>query len=442
MSKLYVNTVLMLLICNYFSSIANAQNRIDNIRPDAPALASYGNYTLGVRTLHISHQNQIDIVKLDPRASKPETLPRYTRELTIEVWYPAMADSQGNTTLDAFIRDGKTQVTLHGKAVRDALPLTNSPAFPLVLISHGYPGNRFLMAHLAENIASKGYVVVSIDHTDSTYRDQGAFGSTVVNRPLDQLFTLNQIEKLGQDSESFLFDLVDTHNTALIGYSLGGYGAVIMAGAGVTQHALELPGGGPHGTLGIHKSNPQQATKVDPRLKTVVAFAPWGMNYGVWDQSALDQISVPMLFVAGSQDDVSGYENGVRALWQKTRNVTRSLLTFDNANHSAGAPMPAPEESFVYSEALGIYLSDHYTDAVWDSTRMNNISQHFVTAWLAIHLNKNPEMNTFIDLIPNANDGVWAKDNQGKATAEHSYWPGFKNRMAKGLRFESVAKEE
>ena len=62
--------------------------------------------------------------------------------------------------------------------MRDAAPSGDGP-FPLVIVSHGYPGNRFLMAHLAENIASKGFVVASIDHVDSTYRDQAAFGSTL-----------------------------------------------------------------------------------------------------------------------------------------------------------------------------------------------------------------------------------------------------------------------
>jgi predicted dienelactone hydrolase len=70
------------------------------------------------------------------------------------------------------------------------------------------------MSHLAENIASKGYVVVSIDHTDSTYRTQAAFGSTLVNRPLDQLFTLDQIEAMSNDPSSFLHQLVDVNNTA------------------------------------------------------------------------------------------------------------------------------------------------------------------------------------------------------------------------------------
>ena len=46
--------------------------------------------------------------------------------------------------------------------------------------------------------------------------------------------------------------------------------------------------------------------------------------------------------------------------------VDRALLTFENASHGSGAPMPAPEESFVYSEKLGFHLSDHYADSVWD----------------------------------------------------------------------------
>ena len=53
------------------------------------------------------------------------------------------------------------------------------------------------MSHLGENLASKGYVVVSIDHPDSTYDDQKAFGSTLYNRAFDQLFVLNEMARLG-----------------------------------------------------------------------------------------------------------------------------------------------------------------------------------------------------------------------------------------------------
>ena len=80
--------------------------------------------------------------------------------------------------------------------MRDAAPRTGE-RYPLVIASHGYPGNRFLLSHLTENLASKGYIVASIDHRDSTYRDKTVFGSTLVNRPLDQLFVLDQMAELG-----------------------------------------------------------------------------------------------------------------------------------------------------------------------------------------------------------------------------------------------------
>jgi predicted dienelactone hydrolase len=326
--------------------------------------------------------------------------------------------------------------------VRDAKPVKVLHKFPLILMSHGYPGNRFLMSHLAENIASKGYVVVSIDHTDSTYRTQAAFGSTLVNRPLDQLFTLDQIELMSRDKSSFLFDFVNTQNTALIGYSMGAYGAVISAGGGVTQQAVDYSWGAPHKTLGIHQHINEAHKSPDPRLKTVIAFAPWGMNFGVWDQTTLKGVKVPMLFVAGSVDDVSGYEKGIRAIWQGITKVDRALLTFINANHSAGAPMPAPEESYVYDKTLGINISEHYTDAVWDTVRMNNISQHFVTVWLQKYLKNNADMDRYLNLEVNSNDGIWSKDKKGQSKADHSHWTGFKNRTAKGLRFEKLAKDK
>ena len=82
-------------------------------------------------------------------------------------------------------RDPSITDTLHGKAVRDAAPSSGGP-FPLVIVSHGYPGNRYLMSPLAENLASKGFVTVSIDHKDSTYDDLKSFASTLYNRPFDR----------------------------------------------------------------------------------------------------------------------------------------------------------------------------------------------------------------------------------------------------------------
>lgn len=431
-----IATALSLILLTATSTVS-AENRIDGQRPDAPELAAYGSLAIGVRTVEVVNPNQIDILKIDPKAPKPEELPRYDRPLTLEIWYPAKDGVSGETSFTAFIRDGKTEAAISGKAVRDADPAAGT--FPLVLVSHGYPGNRFLLSHLAENIASKGYVVASIDHTESTYRNKAAFGSTLVNRSVDQLFVLAQMAEMGKDPASFLNGMVDAENTGLIGYSMGGYGAVITAGGGVTQKAVDLSWGGPHGTLAVHLSGSDIHNNLpDPRIKTAIAFAPWGLTRGFWDAETLKGVQIPMLFVAGSVDDVSGYENGVRAIWQGAVNVDRSLLTYENANHNAGAPMPPPAESFKMDTDLGFNLSEHYSDAVWESVRMNNIAQHFVTAWLAKHLKADGSMDAYLDLVPNSNDSIWATNKDGTLKPEHTHWKGFQKRTAKGLRFETL----
>ena len=431
-----LKTAPMALAIGIAGTTVMAENRIDTQLPSAPELAAYGDLPVGVRQLEMVNLGQIDILAIDPAAPKPDPLPTYDRPLTVEMWYPAEAGASGDTTLKAFLRDGKTEVSLQGRAVRDAAPAAPDNAYPLVLISHGYPGNRFLLSHLAENIASKGYVVASIDHTDSTYRTQAAFGSTLVNRSLDQLFVLEEMAKMAAAEGDFA-GLYDANNAGLIGYSMGGYGAIITAGGGVTEASVGYPWGGPHGTLGIHQAGSETHENLpDARIKTAVAFGPWGMNTGFWNAEGLSGIRIPMLFIAGSQDDVSLYENGVRAIWENASNLPHALLTYVNGGHNAGAPMPAPEESYYFSEDKGFNISEHYTDPVWNTARMNNIAQHFVTAWMDLHLKGDEAKGAYLELVENSNEGVWSVNEDGTEKDDHSYWKGFAKGTAKGLQYE------
>jgi len=406
------------------------ENRIDQVRPDAPELAPYGALGIGVRTIDLVHKDQVDILKVEPG----KDLPRYDRPLKVEVWYPAEAGAAPTPYEGVFLRDGETQVTLQGKAARDAAPAAGDAPYPLVVISHGYPGNRFLLSHLAENLASKGYVVASIDHTDSTYNDQGKFGSTLVNRPLDQKFVLDEIERLASEEGNFLNGLVDSGKAAIVGYSMGGYGAVISAGAGVTEASVGYEWGAPEKTLAVNQAGSEAHNALpDERVKAVVAFAPWGMERGFWDEDGLAKIQKPIFYVAGSVDDVSGYDKGVKAIFDGTINADAWLLTFENANHNAAAPIPAPAESWKKSEKLGWAPFEHYADPVWDTVRMNNVAQHFVTAFLGKYLKEDEAMDAYLNVIPDAADGVWAANEDGTFKPEHTYWKGFADRTAKGL---------
>ncbi|MEZ0541787.1 alpha/beta hydrolase family protein [Fibrella arboris] len=389
--------------------------------PNAPDLAARGTYPVGVRSMTVVHKGQIDVLH-----TKEGKYPLYDRSLTLEVWYPARvaANQQAIVQYESVFgraNDPKRPLvpfTFPGRASRDAEPDKSGGAYPLVIVSHGYPGSRLLLTYLTENLASKGYVVVAIDHAESTYRDLAAFPSTLLNRPLDDLFVLNEMARLGaKTSNTFLAGLLNADNTALIGYSMGGYGVLNTTGAGFSQQAMTLFGKVSGGSTALEPrtmASPAYKASLDPRIKAVVAFAPWGMNEGVWDAAGLAGLTLPTLFVAGSKDDISGYEKGVKAIYDGAINADRYMLTYVNARHNV-APNPPPAASLLPGAPADDY--NHYAEPAWNERRINNINQHFVTAFLGIHLKK-------LDYASYLN--VPETDASGA-------WKGFKPRTSVGL---------
>ncbi|MCB1450076.1 MAG: dienelactone hydrolase [Nitratireductor sp.] len=374
------------------------ENRIDGMRPDAPELAPFGPLAIGVTTVELTNPDQIDVVN-----ASDGNLPRRDRRLVVETWYPAAGNAFGGTYENVILRDGRKTANLHGRAVRNAPPLRPSTGdgYPLIIISHGYPGNRFLMSHLAENLATKGFVVAAIDHRDSTYDDPAylagnGFGSTLVNRSLDQLFVLDEMARLSGEA-GLLDGMVDADKTGIIGYSMGGYGALVTAGAGVSAAAVEMAsdmeGGAPDGLLAMHLAgSDSHKALLDARVRAVMPFAPWGMQRGIWDAAALANVTLPVLLVAGSRDETSGHEDGVKAIFEGLVNCDRRLLTFELAGHNVAAPIPAPLESMERVNWLDFVPFEHYADPVWDTVRMNNIAQHYATAFFSCYLKHESEM--------------------------------------------------
>ncbi|CAH0997668.1 hypothetical protein EMA8858_03802 [Emticicia aquatica] len=424
--KLFSSKSLIIVISVlFFTRNSLAQNNAETFvygdaLPDAPELSARGEYKIGVRTLDFVNKNQVDVLK-----SKGGVDPLYDRPLKVEVWYPAnvSADVKELVTYDQVMgssNDPKRPLipfTFLGRAVRDAAPKTSDGAFPLLIVSHGYLGSRLLLTYLTENLASKGYIVVAIDHTESTFRDASPFPSTLLNRSKDILFILNQIADLGKAKDGFLSGIVDSENTALIGYSMGGYGVLNVAGAGYSDQITKIFGSLSGGSKAIEvrtSSHPDYRATVDNRIKAVVAFAPWGMERGAWDAESLKGLKIPTFFVAGSQDDISGYEKGIKAIYSGAVNANRYLLTYMNARHNV-APNPPPAESL----KAGLHFDEYYryAEPAWNERRINNINQHFVTAFLGMHLKKK-DYAKYLDLNQNSNDKPWT---------------GFKPRASVGL---------
>jgi dienelactone hydrolase len=173
------------------------------------------------------------------------------RELLVRFWYPA--------TLDGGCRPAEytsPRVWSHF-AQLTGLPLpkvtTNSclnaavtdNAHPIVVFTHGYTGTFTDYTFLFEDLASRGYVVVSIDHTyeatavefpngqlakslvgshlNDTWRTDDKTVSFVLSvRAKDLTFIVNELERLNTTAGNPFSGKLDTSRIALMGHSLGG----------------------------------------------------------------------------------------------------------------------------------------------------------------------------------------------------------------------------
>ncbi|MDX1491954.1 MAG: dienelactone hydrolase [Pseudohongiellaceae bacterium] len=429
--------ILLLLMTTANSAFAQT-NRIDIIRPDAPELAYRGEFAIGVRTLDLLDKGRVDVLNTKEGADTAY----YDRPIRVEVWYPAQSVSEAvcnNTYITETRNVAITDAVLSGIACRDAQSLKDSSPYPLVILSHGYPGNRHLMSHLGENLATKGYVVVSIDHTDSTYQDQKLFASTLFNRAPDQRFVLNEIARFSHDENSFLNGLVDANNTAVVGFSMGGYGLMNNLGAAYNPEKIDDDRSPPNRLLERwSRANKDFSSVLDSRIRAGVAIAPWGMNTGYLDAASVALVETPTLYVVGSMDRTAGYQNGAKEMFEQAINSDRYLLTFENGSHSVAAPFPLPNEILNSENKEG---ASHYADPVWDSVRSNNILAHFVTAFVDLQLKSMEERRQYLQLLPIANEAHFSV-RDGVPTQRHTYWKGFGIGTAVGLRFDHLAAGE
>lgn len=346
---------------------------------DAPELARFGNHDVGVRTIEITNPQQPDILK------SPATLA--DRSLKIEIWYPAQlkANEQAHTVYVSPMVGRATRpempktFDIPGKALRDAQPKQGA-AYPLVVVSHGYPGSRIFLSYLTENLASKGYIVAAIDHTDSVFGEVRGFPSTLINRSPDQLFTIQELTRLSKQADHFLSKIVDHDRVAIVGYSMGGYGA--MASGGASYNA----------SSGMLKQLPMPKITPPSNLKAIVAIAPWGAQPPVeaWSEETAKGLKLPSLFIVGDNDDVSGYEQGVKKLYNWSTNSNRCMLTYQNARHNVGGN-PAPA-----NVPLDFQGRESFEEPVWRKDRITAINQHYITAFLDLNLKSDESKSAYL----------------------------------------------
>ena len=328
---------------------------------DAPALAAPGPLPVGVR----------------------ET--RFTagpgRDLGLTLFYPAA--KRGSPTTYPHVTPQPpagfpAKLVFEGIATRDSTPATG-PKLPLILLSHGLGRWSTAMSGMAENLASKGYIVASIDHDDSGAMDPArrlqVFGTAYARRSADQRAAIAFLTGLAA-SQDPLAPRIDPQNIAVIGYSMGGYGALATGGAGHDPKApltAQLPKGALDGVL--------EGVAPAPGVRALVLIAPWGGLAPVrsFTPRALAGLTMPSLWIMGDKDDVAGTA-GIQWLHDNASASDRYLLVFANARHNLGGnppPASAPDTG---------RLRDALDEPVWRKDMADAMIFHSLTAFLDQHL--------------------------------------------------------
>ena len=355
---------------------------------DAPELARLGNYAVGVKTLHLVQHGQADVLAFD--AAKGSA-PLADRALTVDLWYPARpAPAAVSVVYTASLPSEPPAPPAHfsipGIAVRDAPP--SGTGHPLVIVSHGYSNDPDAMTWLTENLASKGYVVAAIRHDDPPITDRTRFAQPLMRRPLDIAFVAQTLQStLGADH------LVDPTRTALVGYSLGGYGVLTAAGA-----TLDPDGG---------------AVKLVPG-GLMLPFARGG--------AMRDSLTVKGLLAVVAISPAGG-------------NAHRYLLTFKGGGHAIGLS-PVPD-----SMRQRLWDQDWFEDPVWRKERISAINAHFITAFLDRYVKGDQSRAAYLNVpVTGSSAGVWpaatpplAYDAYSPGTSDITVWKGFQRNHASGL---------
>jgi predicted dienelactone hydrolase len=397
---------------------------------DAPELARLGEHAVGVRTLSFTQPGQVSLWPL-PDAGNPPA--RGDRVLVVDLWYPAkpVAGATAEPYRGNLVSEPPAPpagFTIPALAVRDA-PAVPGP-HPLVVLSHGYGNVTAVFSWLTENLASKGYVVAAIRHDDPPITRREGFPQLLLRRPLDIVFVTAQLQ-----ASLAAEDLIDPARTALIGYSVGGYGVLTAAGAQLSpdggavkmvpgdQLAPYARGGAAAGTLAV------------PGLRAVVALAPAGhAPLAAWGEEGLRGIAAPLFMIAGDHDLTVDYATSARAIFDRASATTRYLLTYKGAGHAIGFG-PAPP-----AMRRALWDQDWFEDPVWRKERLTGINLHFITAFLDLYVKGDGSRAAYLDgLVPESDAGRWETppprwDAYSPGDGGITVWKGFQRRHATGMQ--------
>ena len=211
---------------------------------DAPT----GSYIPGTRAVEITDSSRQETALTDGN---------HYRRLILQFWYPAgkadgLKKASYHPNPDFFVSEvhqlfsSIPPVFLNRLANATTNSRVDAPvsdmekSYPVIIFSHGMDGMRFMNTYEMEELASHGYVVVSIEHvfsaTGTVFQDgsKGGFipyermeNEIYANRMVDkwsadQMFAINWLEKINQDPGNAFYKKLNMDEIGVLGFSFGG----------------------------------------------------------------------------------------------------------------------------------------------------------------------------------------------------------------------------
>lgn len=196
------------------------------------------------------------------------------------------------------------------------LPQQTSPDTQLVIISHGLGSNPSEFAQMAEHLASYGFAVAVPEHpgSDTDYQQEflanlayeGINPFEFVYRPWD----IKTLIDFLADDPGYQRQL-NLENIGVIGHSLGGYTALVLAGAPLNQNGIAATCNPVEYVLNLSTLLQCRAGQLpladydlaDDRVGPVIAYSP--VTSVLLGPESMAQIESPVMIVTGSGDFIA-----------------------------------------------------------------------------------------------------------------------------------------